>query len=72
MSRFKGTFEGTTCDSCGVKVNDTEVVGWGELVVWRGGGERRLDLCPLCATYVMMFIDEECERDYKHDKKREP
>lgn len=65
MSRF----EGATCDSCGVSVNDTQATGLAN-VVFSGLKElKRLDLCQQCAAYVAWFIDEGCERDYKRDGK---
>lgn len=66
MSRF----DGTTCDSCGVSVNDTEVTGWAELIVWWAGDRHTLDLCPQCAGKVREFVDDGCERIYKGDEKR--
>lgn len=65
MSRFKGT----TCDSCGVSTNDTQVIGWAELTFFCSGETERLDLCPQCAAYVSGFIVDGCERDYKRDER---
>lgn len=65
MSRFKGT----TCDSCGVSANDTQVIGWAEVTFFCSGETERLDLCPQCAAYVSGFIVDECERDYKRDER---
>ena len=66
MSRF----EGTTCDSCGVSVNDTQATGWANVVFLGLGKADRFDLCPECAARVSRFIEEGCERDYKIDGKR--
>lgn len=66
MSRFKGT----TCDSCGVSVNETHVTGWAKVTFFCSGETERLDLCPQCAAYVSGFIVDGCERDYKRDGKR--
>jgi hypothetical protein len=65
-------FEVTTCDSCGVSDDETQLTEWAEVVFWGLKEPRRLYLCPQCAAYVAGFIEEGCERDYKHDKKREP
>lgn len=61
MSRY----EGTTCDSCGVSIRETQKTGWAEVTFWGLGEQERLDLCPQCAAYVAGFIEEGCERDYK-------
>lgn len=65
MSRFKGT----TCDSCGVSANDTQVIGWAEVTFFCSGETERLDLCPQCAAYVSGFIVDGCEHDYKRDER---
>lgn len=66
MSRF----EGATCDSCCVSVNDTQATGLANVVFSGLKEPKRLDLCQQCADYVAWFIDEGCERDYKIDGKR--
>lgn len=66
MSRF----EGATCDSCGVSVNDTQATGWANVVFSGLKEPKRLDLCQQCAAYVAGFIEEGCDRDYKRDGKR--
>lgn len=66
MSRF----EVTTCDSCGVSVNETQVTGWAVLVFWGLGKADRFDLCPECAARVSRFIVDGCERTYEKDQKR--
>ena len=65
MSRFKGT----TCDSCGVSANDTQVIGWAKVTFFCSGETERLDLCPQCAAYVSGFIVNGCKRDYKRDER---
>lgn len=62
-------FEGTTCDSCGVSVNETQVTGWAKVVFCGSKEPKRLDLCPQCAAYVAGFIEEGCERDYKRGER---
>lgn len=65
------SFEGTTCDSCGVSVNETMASGWAELVFWGLGKADRFDLCPECAARVSRFIVDGCERTYEKDQNRE-
>ena len=66
MSRF----EGTTCDSCGVSANETQVTGWAELVFWGLGKADRFDLCPECAERVRGFVEKGCGRYYQKDENR--
>ena len=66
MSRF----EGTTCDSCGASINETQVTGWAEVTFWGLGEQRRYDLCPQCAECVRGFIEKGCGRYYQKDQKR--
>lgn len=67
MSRF----EGTTCDSCGVSISETQKTGWAEVVFWGLGKADRFDLCPECAARVSRFIVDGCERTYEKDQNRE-
>ena len=54
MSRF----EGTTCDSCGLSIKETQKTGWAEVVFWDLGEQRRFDLCSQCAARVSMLIGD--------------
>lgn len=64
MSRF----EGTTCDSCGLSIRETQKTGWAEVVFWGLGEQRRFDLCPQCAARVSMLIGD--GRAHEKDQKR--
>lgn len=63
MSRF----EGTTCDSCGISIHETQKTGWAEVTLWGLGEQEKLDLCPQCAKRVNMLIGDRCahEKDQK-------
>ena len=63
MSRY----EGTTCDSCGVSIKETQKTGWAEVVFWGLGEQERLDLCPQCAERVRGFVENGCGRYYQKD-----
>lgn len=63
-------FEGTTCDSCGASVKDTQVKGWAEVTFWGFGEKKVLDLCPQCADCVSKFIDNGCGREYTRGERR--
>lgn len=66
MSRF----EGTTCDSCGVSIHETQKTGWAEVTFWGLGEQERLDLCPQCAERVRGFVEKGCGRYYQKDQNR--
>lgn len=66
MSRF----EGTTCDSCGVSIHETQKTGWAEVTLWGLGEQERLDLCPECAERVRGFVENGCGRYYQKDQNR--
>ena len=65
MSRY----EGTTCDSCGLSIRETQKTGWAEVVFWSLGEKKRYDLCPQCAGRVRLLIGDECA--HKKDQKGE-
>ena len=62
-------FEGTTCDSCGVSIHETQKTGWAEVTFWGLGEQERFDLCPQCAERVRGFIEKGCGRYYKRDER---
>lgn len=65
MSRF----DGTTCDSCGASVTETQKTGWAEVTFWGLGEQERLDLCPQCAACVRGFIEKGCGSEYERDSR---
>lgn len=62
-------FEGTTCDSYGASIHETQKTGWAEATFWGLGEQERLDLCPQCAERVRGFIEKGRGRYHKRDER---